>query len=118
MSSSTAMANPSLSSPATVYHHHSFNRRHFCPLPSQSISILSNNFRLVSLCCQTPNIAALSDSSSSSSPSPSSAIDFLTLCHRLKVLTFTIACFPFLSIFAHLVLLLLAFVNIYVEFTL
>ncbi|CAO2830074.1 unnamed protein product [Amaranthus hypochondriacus] len=84
MSSSTAMANPSLSSPATVYHHHSFNRRHFCPLPSQSISILSNNFRLVSLCCQTPNIAALSDSSSSSSPSPSSAIDFLTLCHRLK----------------------------------
>ena len=118
MSSPTAMANPSLSSPATVYHHHSLNRRHFFPFPSQSISISSNNFRLVSLCCQTPDIAALSDSSSSSSPSPSSAIDFLTLCHRLKVLTFQLHYFPFLSFFALLVLLLLAFVNIYVDFTL
>ncbi|KNA11037.1 hypothetical protein SOVF_138840, partial [Spinacia oleracea] len=92
---SSATANPSLSSPALspsyFPSHHSLLRRHF----SLSVSSLSSNkftagLRLVSLCCQSPNlgaistVSAMSDSSSSPSPSPSSAIDFLTLCHSLK----------------------------------
>ncbi|XP_010681364.2 uncharacterized protein LOC104896323 [Beta vulgaris subsp. vulgaris] len=88
----SSTTNPSLSSPAS-----SFRRPHFCH-PSLSISLSSslssfssNNLiptlRLVSFCCQSPNlttnltVSAMSDPSSSSS---SSAIDFLTLCHRLK----------------------------------
>lgn len=95
----SSTTNPSLSSPAS-----SFRRPHFCH-PSLSISLSSslssfssNNLiptlRLVSFCCQSPNlttnltVSAMSDPSSSSSSS-SSAIDFLTLCHRLKVLFFS-----------------------------
>uniref|UniRef100_A0A7C9CXJ7 5'-deoxynucleotidase n=1 Tax=Opuntia streptacantha TaxID=393608 RepID=A0A7C9CXJ7_OPUST len=88
-------ANPSLSPPPSLLHLRRFFSSSFSISSSYSSFKEITEFprlRLVSVCCQFPNLARqistmadhASVSSPSSSPSPSSAIDFLTLCHRLK----------------------------------
>ncbi|XP_021755285.1 HD domain-containing protein 2 homolog [Chenopodium quinoa] len=89
---SSATANPSLSSPAVSHSsfpsYYSLSRRQFSLsfTPSFSSKNFSGGLKLVSLCCRSPNFNSTSTVSamSNSSPSPLSAIDFLTLCHRLK----------------------------------
>lgn len=80
----SATANPSLSPPCSSPLH---LRRFFSS--SFSISISSQTrLSFVSVCCQSQNpagqVSTMADHASLSSPSPSSAIDFLTLCRRLK----------------------------------
>ncbi|KAJ8445398.1 hypothetical protein Cgig2_010756 [Carnegiea gigantea] len=78
----SATANPSLS-PACS------SPLHLRRFVSSSFSISSpTRLSFVSVCCQSRNpagqVSTMADHASLSSPSPSSAIDFLTLCRRLK----------------------------------